>query len=561
MKKKVKYFILLVMIIPILFLACKPPEEIDDDPPAEVTNLSATVGDRMITLTWTNPTDEDFDKVEISGDLIYTVYLEEGEEELIINNCHNRISYVITVKTIDDKANVSNGKSVSATPDGSSISPHIGLCQDIADNWAGVFLNYDTPSQFVDECNLVKNYADDMEMIQEVRPFVNDGHFYIGMEVGDPLNDYDNIKIIPIVVTEANNEQIVIAKSQDHLRAVGLEEGNVITKINGTDIYVYLNQLMEQFPQSSEYESKEKATRILFTTARNVNNEDHYFETPHLDGSEPLNIEYKDTQTGNIDNAYVTWENLSDYDASDMLDTSLSDYWSIQRYYDVQPSDECISNNEFATLYEINGEKWLIYHTMSFLNWDWTDSCYMQFKDEADYFVHDLRDSVGGNAGSVNSMLYMIGVDDTFNVSLDMKSYSNGSLYSWGTMGLYPDSYGAEQLDPSVPVYIWPNAIAGSACDLYLYAVTESRKPPYNNSNNITIVGKPSAGRVQAISHGYYQNFDITYPYIQIYDTNDEQLEGRPILPDYPFDVDPEYYESPDMIFEEFVDFVKNEIK
>ncbi len=274
----------------------------------------------------------------------------------------------------------------------------------------------------------------------------------------------------------------------------------------------------------------------------------------------PLDIEYRDTQNGNVENVTVNWENLSDYDASDVLDTSLSDYWSIQRYYDVSDINQCVSDNEFATLIEINGEKWLIYHTFSFVDWYWEDTCYLQFKDQADYFIHDLRDSVGGNAGSVNAMLGRIGIDPSFNLTLEEQYYTNGSLFYYGDMTLSPDSSSA-QLDPSVPVYIWPNAIAGSACDLYLYAVTESKKAPYDNPNNITIIGKPSAGRVQAISYGSYNNFDVTYPFLQILDNSGQQLEGRPILPDYPFDVAPQFYESPDLIFEELVNFIKNDIE
>jgi hypothetical protein len=290
------FAVIMIILTISIFISCQPTDIdtisgdeplIDTTPPIEVSNLNTSVADRTITLTWEDPSDEDLDKIMVAGELLYTEYINKGVEGITLENVHNGLEYDIIVKTIDEAGNISDGISVFATPVGSTTSPHIGLCDDIASNWAGIFLNYETVANFMNECELVKNYSDDMEMLHQVRPFVNDGHFYIGLEIGDPLNDYDNAFIIPLVVTEAKNQKIVIAKSKDHLRSLGLKEGNIIRKINGIDVYVYIDQLMELFPQSSEYESKEKATRILFSTIRAVNSKDHYFEIPIFDGVSP----------------------------------------------------------------------------------------------------------------------------------------------------------------------------------------------------------------------------------------------------------------------------------
>ncbi len=557
-----KILILIIsIVIALLMLGCIP--EPDNTPPDEVSNLSSAPGDQQITLTWTDPMVEDLDKIEISGELIYTVEVEDGVETVAIQNLHNTLDYTLTVKTVDTNGNKSEGVQISDTPNGTEQSPHIDLCQEIANNWVGVFLVYGDTQNFIDECSLVSNYATEMQMIQEVRPFVPDGHFYIGLNEYHTDNRYNDAKLIPLVVTEDINGETAIAKSKSHLRDVGLKEGNTILSINGNEVSYYINQLMELFPQSSEYESKEKAYRVLFSTIRGVANRDHYFEIPLFDGESPLDIEYRDFETGDIDTVTVSFESILDYQPTDVTDTSLSDYLSLQRYYDVPQDDVCTSDNEFATIKTINGEKWFIYHPMSFLYDTTTDysvqqslQCYIDYANDPDidYFVLDLRDSVGGYVECVNIMLNNIGVDTNFDLYLETESYQNGSIYSGWPMTVTPDSVnGVPQVSTGdKPVYIWPNAIAGSACDIFLYSVTQANEP------HIKIVGKPSAGRVQAITHTSYLDYDITFPFLAIYDEDDVQLEGRPIMPDYDFDVEAQDYVTPDEVFSKYVQFIED---
>lgn len=559
MNKKVLMLVIMLTLATLSMFACMP----DQIPPDDVTNLASTPGNKMITLTWFDPIDEDLDKIEISGELIYTIEVEKGIETIEIQNLHNSLNYTLTVKTIDINGNKSQGVQINDTPNGSEQSPHIDLCQEIADNWVGVFLVYGDTQSFMNECSIVSNYATEMQMLQEVRPFVPDGHFYIGLDEYHTDNRYDEAKLIPLVVTEDINGDTAIVKSKPHLRDIGLKEGNTILSINEKPVSHYIKQLMELFPQSSEYESKEKAYRVLFSTIRAVENKDHYFEIPLFDGETPLDIEYRDFETGSTDTVSVSFESILDHQPTEVIDTSLSDYLSLHRYYDVPESDVCTSDNEFATIKEIDGEKWFIYHPMSFL-YDATSTylahlaleCYIDYADDPDidYFVLDLRDSVGGYVDCVNVMLNNIGVDSNFTLNLDTEGYMDGNLYDYSTMTVNPQSItGVPQVSTGdTPVYIWPNAIAGSACDIFLYSVTQANEP------HIKIVGKPSAGRVQAINHSSYQDYDITFPFLAIYDEDGIQLEARPVMPDYDFDVEASDYVTSDSVFAKYVQFIKD---
>ena len=94
----------------------------DSTPPAEVTALNAVAGDGKISLSWTNPADEDLYQVEITvspaaGTLSNAVYLSAKKGETgsyTVTGLAADTEYTVTVKTIDKALNKSAGVSKTA---------------------------------------------------------------------------------------------------------------------------------------------------------------------------------------------------------------------------------------------------------------------------------------------------------------------------------------------------------------------------------------------------------------------------------------------------------------
>ncbi len=424
------------------------------------------------------------------------------------------------------------------------------LCNEISYNWVGMEIRYNDYVSFLDECTGII-YKTDMEMAQGIRKLVPDGHFYFGLDEKHPENHYDEAKIIPITATEDKDGNTVIVKSTEKLRKKGLLEGNIILKINDKDVLHYLHRIMEMLPQSTPYETKEKAYRLLFSkvlSTKNIDTWDSYFEIPTI-SKDTAKIKYLNPVTGEIGEATAEFELLSSFMPLDKLAVVAGSYWSIQDYYDVPEEDTCISQNEFLTMKEIDGETWMIYHPFDFLfNFETEEKvienyqCYIDYVDKADKFVLDLRDSMGGYVVNIDTVLGLI------NVNTDTKLYfnkeSNITLEATTIEGL-------PKVPQDIPVYIWSNSICGSACDIFLYSVKNSI------DENIKIIGKPSAGRVQAVTMYNLKGFDISMPFRAIYDENLVQMEGKSIMPDYYFDVEASDYRSPDKVFESMVEFIK----
>ncbi|MFA6402442.1 MAG: DUF4959 domain-containing protein [Salinivirgaceae bacterium] len=109
--------IVLLGIVLIFLFSCKketsdPPDTL---PPDEVTNLTAIEGNGKITMTWTDPADVDFQKVEITY-LSNTIEVNKGVQTNEIIGLTNGTSYSFTVKTIDNSGNKSSGLQISSTP-------------------------------------------------------------------------------------------------------------------------------------------------------------------------------------------------------------------------------------------------------------------------------------------------------------------------------------------------------------------------------------------------------------------------------------------------------------
>ncbi len=423
------------------------------------------------------------------------------------------------------------------------------ICNEISYNWVGMELRYNDYTSFLDECIAIR-YETDMEMAHKIRKLVPDGHFYFGLDEKHPENHFEEAKIIPLTLTEDKDGNTVIVKSTEKLRGMGLREGNIILKINEKDVLYYIHKIMEMLPQSTPYETKEKAYRLLFSkilSTKNTDTWDSYFELPTIDG-ETASIQYLNPANGKIDVAVVEFELLESFMPLDKLAVVADSYWSIQDYYDVPEEDTCMSKNEFVTMKEVDGETWMIYHPFDFLyNFETEEKvienyeCYIDYVSQADRFVLDLRDSMGGYAINIDTLLGLINV--TGKTKLYFTKESEITFKGKTIDGLPP-------VGDDVPVYIWSNSICGSACDLFLYSVKEAK------NEHTTILGKPSAGRIQAVTMYNLKGFDISMPFRAIYDENLVQMEGKSIMPDYYFDVEALDYRSPDEVFERFVSFV-----
>jgi hypothetical protein len=101
------------------------PDSKDASPPNEISNLSAIIGDNLIELTWLNPTDKDFNHVEITYvSNVHDDYIsvEKASHSKIITELENSIEYTFTIKTVDNDENKSKGIIIKKTPDLSNIS-------------------------------------------------------------------------------------------------------------------------------------------------------------------------------------------------------------------------------------------------------------------------------------------------------------------------------------------------------------------------------------------------------------------------------------------------------
>lgn len=95
-------------------------------PPAEISGLSGTVGNRQVTLRWTDPADDDFTRVSVT----YTpggetpIEIGKGVQTAIVTGLENGVGYVFTLKTADAAGNMSAGVvSSTFTPEGNSTPP------------------------------------------------------------------------------------------------------------------------------------------------------------------------------------------------------------------------------------------------------------------------------------------------------------------------------------------------------------------------------------------------------------------------------------------------------
>src|SRR5207244_2916840 len=98
-----------------------PPVQVDRTPPGDVKSLKAKGGNRVVRLTWANPSDADFDRVEITrsgtepGAAGVLAYRGAGTS-FADRSVRNDVAYRYLVVSFDHTGNASRGVAVAATP-------------------------------------------------------------------------------------------------------------------------------------------------------------------------------------------------------------------------------------------------------------------------------------------------------------------------------------------------------------------------------------------------------------------------------------------------------------
>jgi len=96
-------------------------QEPDTTPPGEVSGATVEAGDGTLTLNWTNPTDEDLEKISISGhgesaSSVEAVEVDKAVNSYTFTGLTNGQRYEFIIVTVDRSGNESEGVVVFGTP-------------------------------------------------------------------------------------------------------------------------------------------------------------------------------------------------------------------------------------------------------------------------------------------------------------------------------------------------------------------------------------------------------------------------------------------------------------
>ena len=123
MKKKFNWFVALFFAASVLLsVGCTitVPEDGDVTPPSDVQSFFAEEKDGIVTLSWKNPLDEDFDGVQISmkpseGNFEEPIILSKKVTQYKVYELTEGKEYNFTIKAFDENENFSKGLSCSVT--------------------------------------------------------------------------------------------------------------------------------------------------------------------------------------------------------------------------------------------------------------------------------------------------------------------------------------------------------------------------------------------------------------------------------------------------------------
>ncbi|TAJ13842.1 DUF4959 domain-containing protein [Marinilabiliaceae bacterium JC017] len=99
----------------LVFTGCSEDDDADTTPPSNVTDLSVESGDMFLKITWTQPEEDDFDKVKITLNHAETT-VDKGTNQLIVEKLENGREYTFQVTTMDLAGNQSEKQTIKGIP-------------------------------------------------------------------------------------------------------------------------------------------------------------------------------------------------------------------------------------------------------------------------------------------------------------------------------------------------------------------------------------------------------------------------------------------------------------
>ena len=134
----------------------KEVEKLDYAPPEQIKNINATVGNRTVLLSWTNPSDEDFYGTKISftptSKFVSQPIIIEGEagknSSTIFNGLDNGVEYTFNLVALDKRQNEADRVTKTASPidDGDYTAPKEVLDFKTMVGNSSIILSWQNPS-------------------------------------------------------------------------------------------------------------------------------------------------------------------------------------------------------------------------------------------------------------------------------------------------------------------------------------------------------------------------------------------------------------------------------